>query len=49
MDGNARKYALLLLLLGCGTAWEKLAGIGSPIEKGPRNSFLGMLIKDRTG
>lgn len=49
MDGNARKYALLLLLLGCGTAWEKLAGIGSPIEKGPRNSFHGMLIKDRTG
>lgn len=28
---------------------EKLPGIGWPIEKGPRNSFYGMLIKDRTG
>lgn len=71
MDGNARKYALLLgspaslplsvparSLSPQPTAAgerrrygeemrEKLPGIGRPIEKGPRNSFYGMLIKDR--
>lgn len=72
MDGNARKYALLLgspaslspslvpahSLSAQPTAAgerrrygeemrEKLPGIGRAIEKGPRNSFYGMLIKDR--
>lgn len=72
MDGNARKYALLLgsllplslsLLLhslspqptpagerGEGTerrCERNYRGIARAIEKGPRNSFYGMLIKDR--
>lgn len=37
---------------GCGTPGtprETACDRGRPIEKGPRNSFYGMLIKDRTG
>lgn len=49
MDGNARKYALLVLLLRVWNAQDsrETAGIGQAIEKGVRNSFYGMLIKDR--
>lgn len=49
MDGNARKYALLVLLLRVWNAQDlrETTGIGQAIEKGVRNCFYGMLIKDR--